>query len=135
MKALSILQPWAWLIANGYKDIDNRNWREGNSGLKFRGPFYIHAGTILDRRAAAEFFAGRHPITGERLPFAVPMNLADQCGGIVGEAEIVDCVTQSDSPWFVGPFGFVIRNARPLPFRACREAYGFFDPDLTDKVS
>ena len=26
MKALSIRQPWAWLIVNGYKDVENRTW-------------------------------------------------------------------------------------------------------------
>ena len=25
--ALSIRQPWAWLIVNGYKDIENRDWK------------------------------------------------------------------------------------------------------------
>jgi hypothetical protein len=52
-------------------------------------------------------------------------------GGIVGEAEIVDCVTASRSRWFNGPYGFVIRNARPLPFRPCVGALGFFEPDFT----
>ncbi len=26
MKALSVRQPWAWLIVNGCKDIENRDW-------------------------------------------------------------------------------------------------------------
>ena len=26
MLAISIRQPWAWLIVNGYKDIENRSW-------------------------------------------------------------------------------------------------------------
>ena len=25
-KAISIRQPWAWLIVNGYKDVENRIW-------------------------------------------------------------------------------------------------------------
>lgn len=37
MKALSILQPWAWLIVNGNKDIENRNWH-----TRFRGRFLVH---------------------------------------------------------------------------------------------
>ncbi|TAG33252.1 MAG: hypothetical protein EAZ36_01015, partial [Verrucomicrobia bacterium] len=37
-------------------------------------------------------------------------------GGIVGVADIVDCVEAHPSPWFFGPFGFVLANARPLPF-------------------
>jgi hypothetical protein len=54
-------------------------------------------------------------------------------GGIVGEAEIVDCVTSHPSEFFFGPFGFVIRNARPLPFRPCRGMLGFFEPDFTPR--
>ena len=38
MKALSIKQPWASLIAHGIKDIENRTWR-----THFRGKIYIHA--------------------------------------------------------------------------------------------
>ena len=38
MKALSIKQPWASLIAHGIKDIENRNWK-----THFRGRIYIHA--------------------------------------------------------------------------------------------
>jgi hypothetical protein len=36
MKALSIMQPWAWLIVNGHKAIENRNWR-----CHYRGPVLI----------------------------------------------------------------------------------------------
>ena len=34
---LSIRQPWAWLIVNGYKDIENRTW-----STRFRGKVLIH---------------------------------------------------------------------------------------------
>jgi hypothetical protein len=51
-------------------------------------------------------------------------------GGIVGEAEIVDCVRESASPWFFGTYGFVLRNARALPFKPWRGELGFFEvPD------
>ena len=26
MRVISIRQPWAWLIVNGYKDVENRTW-------------------------------------------------------------------------------------------------------------
>jgi hypothetical protein len=52
-------------------------------------------------------------------------------GGIVGRAEIVDCVTEMDSRWFFGRYGFVLRNAEALPFQPCRGALGFFTPDFT----
>lgn len=116
MKALSILQPWAWLIVNGHKDIENRNWWTG-----FRGPVLIHAGKTYPKRdyeSDVEDYThayGSYPLREEMI------------GGIVGIATIVDCVKQSESPWFNGPYGFVLRDARPLPFRPYRGQLGFFE--------
>jgi hypothetical protein len=53
-------------------------------------------------------------------------------GGIVGIAEIVGCVTKYDSEWFFGPYGFVLANARPLPFMPCRGMLGFFWPEIAN---
>ena len=38
MKALSIRQPWAWMILYAGKDIENREWP-----TRFRGRVLIHA--------------------------------------------------------------------------------------------
>lgn len=38
MKYLTVRQPWAWLLVNGHKDIENRSWP-----TKYRGPLLIHA--------------------------------------------------------------------------------------------
>jgi len=38
MKALSVRQPWAWLIAHGLKPVENREWE-----THYRGPVLIHA--------------------------------------------------------------------------------------------
>src|SRR5216683_3431530 len=43
MKALSIQQPFAWLIVNGYKDIENRTWN-----TNYKGFVLIHAGKQVD---------------------------------------------------------------------------------------
>jgi hypothetical protein len=50
-------------------------------------------------------------------------------GGIVGESTILDCVDNHDSPWFFGPYGFVLSHSRPLPFRPVRGRLGFFPVD------
>jgi hypothetical protein len=52
-------------------------------------------------------------------------------GGIVGSADLVDCVTESDSPWFFGPYGFVLANVRPMPFLPYKGRLGFFNVDET----
>jgi hypothetical protein len=127
-KALSIMQPWAWLIVNGWKDIENRSWR-----TNYRGPLLIHAGLKVDGDAHQELLQGYHPAGAGRV--SEPLRLAyqnalmkgeRQTGGIVGYAEIDDCVDDSASPWFVGPFGFVMCNGRPLPFMPTRGMQGFF---------
>ncbi|WP_291517406.1 hypothetical protein [Acidovorax sp.] len=48
-------------------------------------------------------------------------------GGIVGSVEIVDCVQQTDSPWFMGSYGFILRNPEILPFTPSKGQLGFFD--------
>lgn len=131
--ALSIMNPWAWLIVNGHKDIENRDWQPHNHGLKFRGPVAIHAGRNFDRDAFGDVRNGRHPVTGASgcdwgpddtyvQMFAGKLN-----GGILGVAEIVDVVTRSESEWFVGKYGFVIRNAEPVDFIPVKGALGFFN--------
>jgi hypothetical protein len=44
MKALSVRQPWAWLIVNNYKPYENRTW-----STKVRGPILIHASNAFDK--------------------------------------------------------------------------------------
>ena len=46
MKAITIKQPWATLIAIGEKKNETRSWR-----TKFRGEILIHAGTQVDKEA------------------------------------------------------------------------------------
>ena len=115
MKALTIRQPFAWLIANGFKDVENRTW-----ATPFRGRFLIHAAKKYGaaERANAERVQRHHGIL---IPPDLPL------GGIVGEAELVDCVKEHPSAWFKGPYAFVLRNARPLPFRAWPGKLSFFD--------
>lgn len=38
MKTLTVRQPWAWAIARGHKNVENRGW-----STTHRGPLAIHA--------------------------------------------------------------------------------------------
>lgn len=121
MRALSIRQPWAWLVVQGIKPVENRTW-----ATKERGELLIHAGLQFDAEGLQSVLAA-FPELAARLPRQYDL------GGIVGAATLADCVTQHPSRWFVGPHGLVLRDARPLPFRPWRGQLGFFDvPDLTD---
>ena len=120
MYALSIRQPWAWLIANGWKNIENRMWP-----TRFRGRFLIHASKGMTRTEwfeAAEFVRA----FASDLVQKIPNPDVIERGGIVGEANLVDCVTQDTSHWFCGPYGFVLKDARPLKFWPVKGRLGFF---------
>lgn len=134
MLALSIRQPWASLILKAGKDIENRDWP-----TRVRGRILIHAakGMTRDEHEDAIDFAVR-AIRARPQPGAKPTTLRGhgfafedlERGGFIGTAEIVDCVQASDSPWFVGRYGFVLRDPQPLEFMPWRGQLGFFDVPL-----
>ena len=117
MKALSIRQPWAELIVAGLKDIENRTWP-----TDYRGPVLIHAGMKIEP-IDADLRELVKRLSGFDLPDAADLPR----GGIVGQAEIVDLVQSSPSRWFSGPYGFVLANARRLPFRPMPGKPGLFE--------
>lgn len=120
---LSIRQPWAWLIFHGGKDVENRSWP-----TTLRGRVLIHAakGCSADEWLEAYWFADR---ISHDLSEMIPPRADLERGGIVGEVAIIDCVTQHSSPWFCGPFGFVLSAPRLFRFHPCKGALGFFRLD------
>ncbi len=124
MKALSIRQPWAWLIVHGYKDVENRTW-----ATSYRGPLLVHAGLALDPgydRAAA---LARD--LGIDLPAAADLPR----GAIVGRVDVVGCVRWHPSRWFEGPYAFVLANAAAIDPIPMRGMLGLFNvPDLPQRA-
>lgn len=123
-KALSIRQPWAWAIMFAGKRIENHPRR-----FNYRGPICIHASlyepSSIDIDGFKVTWAAAVPDIGERSH--QDMFGPAERGGIIGTAEIVDCVTSSDSPWFFGPYGLVLRNVKSVDFIPVRGALGLFD--------
>lgn len=117
MKALSIKQPWAWLIVNGHKDIENRTWTTTQ-----RGPIFIHAGKSFDKEG--------YEWVKENFPeIDLPKPDEFERGGLVGIAHIKNCVSESASKWFFGPYGFTLTDARPIELKPYRGQLGFFNVD------
>lgn len=122
MKALSIRQPWAWLIVHGFKPVENRSWPTSH-----RGAMLIHAGQVFDvegLQSVLHIF----PELRSRLPQQYDL------GGIVGRAQLRDCVQQHPSRWFTGPYGFVMAEPQPLPFVRMPGKLSFFDVDLSGRI-
>jgi hypothetical protein len=122
MKALSLKQPWAWLIFHG-KNVENRTWR-----TNFRGSILIHASKTWDSAGAGWIYIN---LCRGRLPIKECPTRDDpqmRRGALIGVVDIVDCVGEFDSPWFVGPYGFILEN--PLEFKkpiSCKGQLGIFE--------
>ena len=72
MKALTIKEPWASLIVQGFKKYEFRSWK-----TNYRGKILIHAGLTTDK------------LVLDRIS---KYNLELNNGYIIGEAELVDCI-------------------------------------------
>jgi hypothetical protein len=117
VKAISIRQPWAWLIVNGHKDVENRTWY-----TSLRDRVWIHASSGMTRQ---EYWDCR--VFAEDLGVEIPAMEKLERGGIVGRAFLIGCVTKCESPWFFGPYGHVLDQAEPVPFKPCKGAVGYFE--------
>lgn len=101
MKVLSVRQPWASLIVSGDKDIENRS-----KPTAYRGLLHIHASQQIDTGAMQDLAAAM-------IEDGQVLDLLDfPTGVILGGVSLVDCVTKHRSPWFEGPYGWVL--ARPF---------------------
>lgn len=96
MKTLTVKQPWASLIIEGIKDIENRTWK-----TKFRGTVLIHSsaksvGCDIQKILTQEQYNSlpfpkitHEKICDESYPFS----------SIIGSVEIIDCVINHESIW------------------------------------
>jgi hypothetical protein len=125
--ALSLKQPWATLLVHGLKTVEVRRWPTAR-----RGRVLIHAATVPDERPEA------WQLVPEEL-----REEARQGGGIIGAAELTDCLAyrtaeafaadcarhRNDPSWFEGPvlYGFRFVNAVVLPFRRYPGWMRFFE--------
>jgi len=132
MKAISVKHPWPWLMFHGtpLKDIENRDW-----STKYRGELYIHCSKLVD---TLECDAAMALIRRHRLNIELPTiaELKRTAGRIIGRVTVTDCVRRSDSPWFVGEYGFVLDDSKLLATPVyCRGSLSLWDvPELTRRV-
>lgn len=83
MKALSLTQPWATLVATGKKKVETRSW-----STRIRYEIAIHAARGFPK-GARDFAAIEHTL--ERLPQRVPL------GAIIAVARIVEVVPTEEA--------------------------------------
>lgn len=115
LKAICVKQPWADAIIYGGKDVENRTWK-----TKYRGPLLIVASLGYDKKAP-DFV---HDICRTDI---------ENMGGIIGIVDLVDVVDKKRDDfdaWFQGPFGFILKNPRPLKFQNIKGKLNIFDVEM-----
>ena len=121
LKAITVRQPWAIIYAG--KDIENRNW-----STKFRGRVAIHASKGLSKKQyekEVDILIQRYNCKEE-----IPSYETAIRGAILGIVEIIDCVTSSQSKWFEGKYGFVLKNPQAIEPIYCRGSLSFWNSSL-----
>lgn len=124
MKAISIKQPWASLIAHGIKDIENRTWKCPQKYIGQR--VLIHAsanvgfGRIVNEVAIFKLYIQKHGIECKLIPH----------GAIIGSVIISDCVQNHPSVWAEkGCWNWVLKDAVLFekPIKNVKGKLGFWD--------
>jgi len=123
MKAVTIYQPYAELIARGEKRVENRSWR-----TDYRGPLAIHAGC-----SRAWLRSWPRPFSPGELSFGAIIAVAELTGCIHVEqlrgglfaAQLDPAIAQHAS----GPWCFLLDGVRRLPRPIyCLGRQGFWRP-------
>jgi len=141
MKALCVLQPWAWAIIHGGKRIENRTWR-----TSYRGPLLIHAarsqrlfgrGLPLEPVGPERLFVPQAQLRSE-LPGLPPLEQL-AFGAVIGVVELREVMPLESvhpGPFVEGPECWILAEprafARPVP---CRGMPGLFEvPGLIQRT-
>ncbi len=119
MKLISLIQPWATLVAEGYKRFETRGWY-----TDYRGPLAIHATKGHPDRGALAYLSAKYPEVFRAL------QTLDEHGKILAVAQLEGCVSmyakghQSpdgtpltlENTMLAGPIGPVLHPEREIDF-------------------
>ena len=114
MKAISVKQPWASLIANGRKTVELRSWP-----ITYRGPLVIVASVSAERDALARFDI-------DDLPRGATVAIVDVVD--VRPAHASDEAAAMVTPER-GEYAWCLANPRPLAPVRVRGRLGLYDVD------
>jgi hypothetical protein len=124
-RGLTLWRPWPWVILFGSKCTENRPWwRESVRGHWIA----LHAGKHWDQDGEARILAVHPEMPRDRSQHP--------SGAIVGVARVVEVVTKSDSPWFTGPYGWILQDIAPIHSVSCKGMQGLWaiPPEVLKKL-
>ena len=124
MLALTLKHPWGWCFTNLGKDVENRSWKPRHSTLAKGDWFALHGGREPAGLGLAELEVDITRIAELLTPPGEPVEQHQILAtprdelitpGIIAVCQMGRVVTSSDSPWFFGPYGWLIDQIHVLP--------------------
>lgn len=105
--ALTLKAPWGWAVMHAGKDIENRSHRRF---ANLRGETAIHHSQRVSRAEYMEACEFIRRVSGLEAPHY------DQAGHgcILGTVEVTNFVSYSQSAWYMGEYGLVLRDPQPF---------------------
>lgn len=131
MKAISIEQPYAQLILDGRKTIENRSWT-----TSYRGPLAICAGIKFDRLACNQYYPSVNLSTGVILGtvYLVGMVWVDSTDEIVTDMDVTPQLLQSIRDWYnPDAWGWILQSPQKIAPRAITGKLGLFEIDYPSR--
>lgn len=143
MRALTLTQPWAGLVASGIKLIENRP-RHMIKRSDFGTPFAIHASRVIDEAVydrireldpglftdhVIDTWHERSRVTSAILATAIIDHVIDPLahGILPGLPDALTAIADDQRRWFFGPIAYALRDVRTLPLPVpCRGRQGFW---------
>ena len=134
MKAISIKQPWASLIAHGIKDIENRTWKCPQKYIGQR--VLIHASSS---KSVFRYSKLQYDIIRRKLQSLIYNCTYDGFpkGAIIGSVVIEECVQNHPSVWAEkGYWNWVLKNAILFdePIEEVKGKLGFWEFNNSENI-
>jgi hypothetical protein len=142
VKALSGYPQWFWLLAKGWKDVENRSWPlpkwMRDEGLPVR--IYLHGSQHLERKESLAL--ARQLLTVGQYAEFCAVNWKQYQGTIFAQIDIIkysfrhaDTNANLFSPWHIpGQYGFYTSNPKfldkPIPYKG---RLGFFEVEVANE--
>jgi len=131
LRAFTVKPLWAFLIMQGYKDVENRNI----APVPAKGTAAVHVSSSFTKAEYDAVMANYPPDTRAQLPYEL---LHDLCGKIIGLVDY-EVVAKTESQWWdKSGKPIMLSNPRWLsePFVPCKGALQFWHvpEDLIEQV-
>lgn len=132
IKVLTVKQPWAYLIVDNIKDVENRTWQ-----TKYRGELYIHTSKNSFDFLALDYIKNIDNLLYQYVVdyFGIRNNKItkhmEQFGSIIGKTNIINILDNSYSVWAMkDSYHWMLKNSSRISPIPCKGKLNIWEFNL-----